>query len=131
MHEPPRVLAVDDERLMRMTYRHRLGELGYRVHTAGSVREAMDRLDGESYDLLMVDLALGEGQGLEVVAYAREVAASIKVILLASAPTDGEIERALRAGVDRIVDKPCPLHFLEEETRRVLRPGFGGTSGRD
>lgn len=122
MDPAPRVLAVDDERLMRMTLRHHLGELGYDVETVGTLKDALDRLDSKTYDLVLTDLNLPDGCGLEIVQYARNVNPRIRTVVLTASLGDRVTDEALEAGADAILLKPCSLHELVAETNRVLDP---------
>jgi two-component system response regulator PilR (NtrC family) len=114
------VLAVDDERLMRMTLRHHLGELGYDVETVGSVKDALDRLDSGFYDLVLTDLALPDGSGLDVVQYARTLDSRVRTVVLTASLGDHASDDALEAGADAILLKPCSLRDLTAEADRVL-----------
>jgi len=128
MRIPPRVLAVDDEPLMRMTVLHRLRELGYEVETASSVEDAMDRLDRQPFDLLLTDFEIEDGDGLDLSRYARTVQQGIKVIILTGSPERFDEDAALRAGVDAILHKPCPLSAIAERADAVMQ-GLRGPGG--
>ena len=70
---PPRILLVEDEVLVRMVASDQLEDLGYRVETAGSATEAMNkvRLMGDDIGLAIVDIGLPDIKGDTLVAELR------------------------------------------------------------
>jgi CheY-like chemotaxis protein len=120
MDPVPRILAVDGERLMRMSLRHHLGATGYEVVTAASVREALGRLDSQTFDLILAEWSLPDGSGLEVVAYAKRLNPRARSVLLAGSTEESPEGEALSAGADAILAVPCSLHRLAAEAGRVL-----------
>ncbi len=120
IQQRPRVLAVDDESLIRMSLRIALAREGYDVDTASSGVEAMGLLDRYSYDLVLLDLRLPDVSGMEVLRYARRLYPGVKVLLVTAstnAPTPVEAEMEGAAGV---VAKPFTLRAIAAETRRVI-----------
>lgn len=69
-----RVLLVDDEPAARLTLQTVLEASGYAVDTASSAKEAIDKLDGQEYELVLTDRHLESPEsGLKVLAHARVV----------------------------------------------------------
>ena len=60
------ILIVDDEKNIRRTLRMVLESEGHVVHEAGSIAEAENVLGRESVDLILLDVKLGEDNGLEL-----------------------------------------------------------------
>jgi CheY-like chemotaxis protein len=120
MDPAPRILAVDGERLMRMSLRHHLGETGYEVVTAASVHEAIARLDRERFDLILVVLSLPDGSGLEVVDYAKTLDPRARAVLLTGPSEEAPEDGSHMSGADAILSVPCSLHDLAAEAGRVL-----------
>ena len=126
-NSPPRVLAVDDESLIRMSLSIALSREGYDVDTASCGLEAMALLDQHRYDLVLLDLRLPDVSGMEVLRYARRLYPDVKVLLVTAstnAPSAGEAEREGAIGV---LSKPFTLQFLASETRRVISLGTRAT----
>jgi DNA-binding NtrC family response regulator len=64
---PQHLLVVDDQRLDRAITAHAAGRMGFRVKSAGSIAETRDLPDrGAVFDFVVLDLALGDEDGLEV-----------------------------------------------------------------
>lgn len=123
MTSPVRILAVDDERLIRMSLRYALAREGYEVETASSGAEAMKRIASERFDLVLLDLRLGDLDGREVLRFLHEHDPSTKVILVTASTNAPTLAEARRQGAASVVVKPFSLTGITAETRRVLRQG--------
>jgi len=116
-----KVLAVDDDRLLRMSVQFTLEEQGYEVDTAPDVARAMDALDRYRYDLVLTDLHLPGGDGLDVIRYAVRSNPGAKVILMTAAEEDLDADAILLAGASEVLFKPCKLSLLVTRAREILR----------
>jgi PAS domain S-box-containing protein len=111
--KPPRglrVLLVEDNDHVREFAHHLLDELGYRVVSAASAEEALERLEAGSVDLLFSDVVMPGMSGIELARLARERDPRLPV-LLASGYSE-EIVGAAGADFD-IVRKPYDLNGIE------------------
>jgi DNA-binding response OmpR family regulator len=117
---PPRVLAVDDESLIRMSLRIALAREGYEVDTASSGSEAMGLLDRYRYDLVLLDLRLPDVSGIEVLRYARRLDPGVKVLVVTASTSGPAVVEAAREGAVGVVSKPFTLQAIAAETRRVI-----------
>lgn len=103
------VLLVDDEPLIRRGIRARLTWLGLpfeRIAEAGSAAEALERLENETFDLLITDVRMPETDGLDLIAGARERCPSIRALVLSGYAEFEYARRALDLGVDAYLTKP-------------------------
>jgi CheY-like chemotaxis protein len=120
VEKPPRgltVLLVEDNDHVREFARHLLDELGYRVVTAASAEEALERLGTEPVDLLFSDVVMPGLSGVELARLARERDPALPV-LLASGYSE-EIVGA--AGADfEIVRKPYDLAGIDIALGKAL-----------
>lgn len=120
MVDPPRVLLVDDERLMRLAVSHRFAQEGFLIDHAASAEEAMTALSGTPYDLVVTDLRFDGASGIEVVRAARRLQPGVAVILLTGSGESEELREAMHAGAAAVLVKPCALAELEREARKVV-----------
>lgn len=120
IHEHLRVLAVDDESLIRMSLRIALAREGYDVDTASSGVEAMGLIDRHEYDLVLLDLRLPDVSGMEVLRYARRIRPGVKVLIVTASTNAPNAEEAAQEGAAGVVAKPFTLQSIAAETRRVL-----------
>jgi len=105
------VLVVDDEASLRLLCRVNLELEGYRVLEAESVSSALGVLDEEEVDVVLLDMHIGTGSGLDVLdaLEARELAA--RVVLLSGT---SDLPDELRARVDGVLGKPFTLDELAQ-----------------
>lgn len=118
------ILLVEDDDTNRKLVRIVLGD-GYRISEAASVEQALDLLQRERPDLLLLDIRLGDGSGLDVIRAVRADPAFDQVPALAitaQAMKDDE-SRFLAAGFDAYLSKPIDTRRLPEMVARFLREG--------
>jgi DNA-binding NtrC family response regulator len=78
-----RILVVDDEANIRRLYSEELTDSGYRVACAASWEEARRALDREPFDLVTLDIRLGEGaDGIEALRQIKELHPGLPVVLV-------------------------------------------------
>ncbi len=118
---PATTLIVDDEPGIRILLHDWLSEHpGMTVHVAANVEEAIDILQKRSVDLLLVDLFLGDGSGLDVIRRAREVQPHAVSILITAHPTVETAISALQTGTYDYLIKPFRLEMLSAAVNRAL-----------
>jgi len=122
----PRILVVDDEADLRELLEITLLKMGLDVDSAATVREARSLLAATAYALVLTDMRLPDGLGLELV---REVAASYRSTPIAVITAYGSAENAvvaLKAGAFDYVSKPVVLDDLRTMVRSALKLSDGG-----
>jgi len=93
-----RILVVDDEESIRYTFAAFLQEAGHQVSVASSRREALDLLSREGFDLVFLDIALGNESGLDLLVEMRQRFPFCPVVLMTGAPDVATAMEALRRG---------------------------------
>jgi heterodisulfide reductase subunit A2 len=101
-----RVLVVDDERIVRDSLKDWLEDVGFGVDTAGSGQEALDRLEQDSFDLLLVDIKMPGMDGVEVLRRALESRADLTVIMITAYATVDTAVEAMKIGALDYLTKP-------------------------
>jgi two-component system response regulator PilR (NtrC family) len=117
----PRILVVDDEADLRELLEITLVKMGLDVDSASTVREARALLGQHDYALVLTDMRLPDGTGLELV---REVAGQGRGTPIAVITAYGSAENAviaLKAGAFDYVSKPVVLEDLRTMVRSALR----------
>jgi two-component system response regulator PilR (NtrC family) len=117
----PRILVVDDEADLRDLLEITLLKMGLDVDTVATLREARAQLDKHDYALVLTDMRLPDGLGLELV---REVTASARAMPIAVITAFGSAENAvvaLKAGAFDYVTKPVVLDDLRAMVQSALR----------
>lgn len=107
------VLVVDDHQVVRDGLRSSLEREGYIVvGEAASRKEAVAQIAHKDPDVIIVDLNLPDGSGLEVVTWARKVSDTIGIVVLTLNDDDGHLLASLQAGASAFVLKSAPITEL-------------------
>ena len=123
-----RILVVDDERAIGIAIQRLLTARGHEVETARSVEEAIERLGRTSFHLVITDLGLGTGSGMDVLRWVREHAPETAVIMITAYGSERTAVEAMKLGAADYVPKPFDNDELELVVERVLE---GVTLRRD
>ena len=117
---PERVLIVDDEPNIVATLGALLRARGYDVLTASSGRAALDTLERERLDLIVLDLGLPDIDGVDLCRTMRE-GTRMPIIVLTARGAEGDKVRALDMGADDYVTKPFGAEELLARIRAAGR----------
>ena len=117
----PHVLVAEDNTLVADAMRLLFEETGHRVTTAGTIVDVVRAASSDPVDLLLLDLGLADGDGLEVL---DQLAAVDKLPRVAVALTGRDepevIERCRKAGCRAVLLKPVPVAELLRKSREWL-----------
>ena len=116
----PLVLLIEDEPEMRRFIRASLTAHGYRLVEATTAREGATLAASHNPELVLLDLGLPDGDGLEVTARLREWS-KVPVIVLSARGREEDKVRALDAGADDYLTKPFGVNELLARMRVALR----------
>jgi two-component system response regulator HydG len=106
-----KILVVDDQRNMRATTAILLRQAGHAVEEAVDGASAVQRLQSETFDVVLTDLRMPGGDGMVVLDSARRLSPETQVIIMTAFGTIESAVEAMRAGASDYVAKP----FREEE----------------
>jgi len=115
-----RVLVVDDDDAMREMMALALAKEGYRVERAGSAADAIAMVRDRTFDLVVADVYLGDGTGLDLVDAVERRSDGCRVILVTAR---GSVETATSArehGVFDYLAKPFRIEHLVDRVRAAL-----------
>lgn len=114
----PHILLVDDSALVLDALRLLFQESGYDVSIARSVTEAVEAAVSRSVDVMLLDLTLPDGDGLEVLVRLRAQSAEPRVTAALTGREASEVEaRCLGAGCRTVLVKPVPIAQLIAQVR--------------
>jgi DNA-binding NtrC family response regulator len=114
-----RILVVDDERNMRRILVSNLAQDGHVVDEAAGVAEAAARLGANRYDAVITDQKMPDGQGLDVLARARETDPSMAVVFLTAFATVELAVESMRLGAFDFITKPFQPDVVRATARRA------------
>ncbi len=117
-----RILVVDDEQDLCEILKFNLETEGYEVETAGSAEEALT-LDLTSFDLLLLDVMMGEMSGFALARKLKseESTKDIPIIFLTARDTENDTVTGFNLGADDYISKPFSIREVLVRVRAVLR----------
>jgi two-component system response regulator AtoC len=114
------VMVVDDEPGIRTALRANFLRHGWRVETASCVREAIRSVEGRGFDLVVTDMRMPDGTGMEVMRAARKASPETAVILLTAYGSVPDAVNAMRDGALDYLTKPIPFERLQATAAQVM-----------
>ncbi len=125
----PKILVVEDEQEIRRFLRVSLTHNGYRLVEAETARDGVALAATQQPDLIILDLGLPDGDGLEVIQQIREWS-RLPVIVLSARGQESDKIQALDRGADDYLTKPFSIGELLARVRVALRHAAGSNSGQ-
>jgi DNA-binding NtrC family response regulator len=113
-----KLLVVDDEANIRLLYAQELSDEGYEVVTAGTALEAVEKLEGAEFDLVVLDIKLKNESGIELLQRIVKERHTLPVILCTAFSCYKDDFSAWLA--DGYVVKSSDMQELKDEIKRVL-----------
>lgn len=120
--DAPLILVVDDDRSTRSALRHALNRSGFRVAEAGDGTEALDWLQSNSADVILMDALMPVMDGFAACAALKSHPQwkNIPILMITALEDRQSIERAFEAGASDFIPKPIHLSVVNQRVRRVI-----------
>jgi len=126
------ILVVDDEASLRDTLTRSFTREGHTVTAVADGNAAIERASAESFDVVLLDVALGAGpNGYEVCRELRAQRNVVPIIMLTALDSEADAVQGLEAGADDYVTKPFGLAELRSRIRAVLRRSMARSPGSE
>ena len=116
-----KVLIVEDQQRLGLFLKQGLSEHAYTVSWVGSCADARDALCETSYDVIVLDLGLPDGDGLDLLREWRKAGFNEPVLILSARDTVEDRIKGLDIGADDYLPKPFSLEELLARVRSLLR----------
>ena len=115
------LLLVDDEEAFRGLTSRELSRSGYAVEAAATLEEARAWLARRHFHVVILDLRLPDGSGLDLLSELREKAPTTEVVMLTGFGTVQDGIRAMKDGAHDFLTKPCKLAELEAVIEKAVQ----------
>ena len=123
---PLRILLAEDNAVNQHLARRLLEKRGHKVAVAGDGRAALEAVDRERFDVVLMDVQMPEMDGFEATAAIRakegRTGRRVPIIALTAHSMKGDEERCLQAGMDGYVTKPVKAETLFAAIEAALAP---------
>ncbi|HDS03563.1 MAG TPA: sigma-54-dependent Fis family transcriptional regulator [Firmicutes bacterium] len=115
------ILVLDDEQSMREMLQLMLEEEGYHVTTVPGIAEAEEEIKKNVYDLIISDLRLEDGNGIDFLDTVKTISPLSSVIIITAYATLESALRAIRLGAYDYVLKPFKIDILRNSVRNAFQ----------
>lgn len=119
------VLIVDDEKMTRMNLSHVLSKEGYAVETDSSGSDALERLAGRHFDLVITDLKMDKVDGLMLLDTIKKNSPATEVIIITGYATVLTAVDAIKRGSFHFIAKPLKLDEIRSTVKSALSKKTG------
>ena len=116
-----RILIVDDEENVLVLFKRVLAKEGYQVECASSAYEALNRLENNSFNLVLTDLKMDGMDGIDLVRKSKAVNPALPFIMITAYGTIQAAMRAGQEGVENFLVKPIDIEELKLAVKKTLR----------
>jgi DNA-binding response OmpR family regulator len=114
------VLVVDDDRAILRTFSRILQKAGYSTETADSGKEALEKIQTQTYDIAFIDMILGDSNGLDLLPKIEENSPKTVKIMITGADSEEKRSEARKNGADAYLTKPInPETLLAIFTKKL------------
>ncbi|WP_058300868.1 response regulator transcription factor [Gorillibacterium timonense] len=120
------ILILEDDENLSRGIAFTFEKSGYRPLTAGNIKEAKRQLEQHKADLILLDLGLPDGSGMDFCKELREYS-GIPIIMLTACDLEIEEVSGLLAGADDYITKPFSLSVLRARVEALLRRTEAGS----
>ncbi|MFA5317351.1 MAG: response regulator [Dehalococcoidales bacterium] len=121
MTEATKILVVDDNADLRDTLYLILKRRGFDVDRAGDGRAAVDKIENQHFDVVLMDIIMPDMNGMEAFRKIREIDRKVKIILMTAYYEEEELKTALNEGVYQTVHKPVEVARLIEMIKEAAK----------
>ena len=119
-----KILIAEDEEISLKHLKYALEKEGYKVTGVGNGLEALNKMKGETFDILIADIKMPVMDGLTLLAEAKEHYSDTEVMIVTGFGSIESAVNAMKQGASEYITKPFDMEELMEKVRSYL--GGGG-----
>jgi diguanylate cyclase (GGDEF)-like protein len=116
------ILVVDDEKILRELVAEMLTNLGFQVHSVGTVKDALRELEEKEYTFLLTDIKMPDADGLEFLKQIKSDGTHNDLCAIAMTGYSNEFGyiEVIKAGASDFIGKPFGVEELEAKIRKAI-----------
>lgn len=115
------ILVVEDEENLRFSMARRIGKVGHEVMEASTVRDAIRLAQDRDFDLVLTDINLPDGSGVDLLSRLRADGFEGAIVLITAYATIESAVDAMKKGADEYLQKPVSMEELALLVERALK----------
>ena len=123
-----KLLIIEDDTSLREIMQRALQGEGYIVESAATYFDACDKIAGYSYDCIMLDIMLPDGNGLKLLEQIKKIGNESRVIIISARDSLDDKITGLDLGADDYLAKPFYMAELSARIKSVMRRGSGAVN---
>ncbi len=123
-----KLLIIEDDASLREIMQRALQGEGYIVESAATYFDACDKIAGYSYDCIMLDIMLPDGNGLKLLEQIKKIGNESRVIIISARDSLDDKITGLDLGADDYLAKPFYMAELSARIKSVMRRGSGAVN---
>ncbi|MGM0568514.1 MAG: response regulator [Elusimicrobiota bacterium] len=116
------ILLVDDNEGFRETFTRVLSHFKYKITEVSSGREALEKINEELPDLVILDIGLPDISGIDILKTVKnmEKTEKVKVLMLSAIGKMGMVDKGFKYGADDYLIKPADINEVKEKIEKLL-----------
>ncbi len=116
-----KILLVEDDPQITKSLKINLGLNGFQVAHASSIQDALTQLAENTFHLILMDVGLPDGSGLDLCKTIRETDQEIPILFLSAKTDEATVVRGITLGADDYIRKPFGTEELKIRMNKILR----------
>ncbi len=120
MHNPPRILIIDDEELALSNLEHILKKQGYEIVTAESGPKGLNAVRTDTFDVVLTDLKMEKVDGMQILEECRKKHPHVEVIMITGYATVDSAIEAMKKGAYHYISKPYRIDSARKIVAEAL-----------
>ncbi|MFZ6770986.1 response regulator transcription factor [Undibacterium sp. Di26W] len=130
MNPATQVLFVEDDPMIARTLSMGLRYEGFVLSHAASIAAAMQFLQQQAFELILLDVGLPDGDGIVLCRQLRELHPDTPILMLSARSDESAVVASIEGGADDYIRKPCGLREVSARMRRLLTRRPSDTASR-
>lgn len=117
----PKILIIEDDMQITKILKLNLRLSGFESENATTIQEAWNKINTEHFDLLLMDIGLPDGSGLDLCQKVRESGNEVPIVFLSARTDEATVVKGIKNGADDYLRKPFGLEELKARVNKFVK----------